>query len=536
MYFQILRGDYMLLQHPIYPLIITFFTLFLVIIQSIQSEKVLKNRLILAFFNITIAVMVFVIYESLIIGNSMYENIYVGFNFFVYFVFLLVLYSTFKTATLKANHYQLFVKSIKNSRWNAYYVVDAKERVRDMSSSLLHELNLEKEDIIGKKFFSVLNKSIRFTKFNGNDINNRALENYFLEYKENAKAGDSEVQELTFLNFDGNPVILHMVMQPVYALGKYKGRICVGEKKTDFDLLAVEKELNDRSTELESIRHKFIATLQISEEGLFYIDLDERTIWASDALVRMLNLPGNTLDLTDFRRMIEAEDLKKYLALIGDLSINKKQYSTSYRIMVNNRYMWFKEKGIRLFEDQHSAVIMGTLNPMKTKHYLASNIDELDKLKDHNEMMVSMNKLFKDNRYFQLVLIRLKNMPKINETHGREVGNMLMAEYIKKLRTTFVTESGDIFRVSGIEFAITITDPRKMDVLANGIKSNKTFLNLTMQYGSISAELEVFAGIAIGGSDAHDEHQLYQASLQALKIAENPQFSAHGCYYKDIVS
>ncbi|MCR3906172.1 MAG: diguanylate cyclase [Tenericutes bacterium] len=526
----------MLLQHPIYPLIITFFTLFLVVIQSIQSEKVLKNRLILAFFNITIAVMVFVIYESMVVGNLMYQDIYIGFNFFVYFVFLLVLYSTFKTAILKANHYQLFVKSIKNSRWNAYYVVDAKERVRDMSSSLLHELNLEKEDIIGKKFFSVLNKSIRFTKFNGNDINNRGLENYFLEYKENAKPGDSEVQELTFLNFDGNPVILHMVMQPVYALGKYKGRICVGEKKTDFDLLAVEKELNDRSTELESIRHKFIATLQISEEGLFYIDLDERTIWASDALVRMLNLPGNTLDLTDFRRMIEAEDLKKYLALLGDLSINKKQYATSYRIMVNNRYMWFKEKGIRLFEDQHSAVIMGTLNPMKTKHYLASNIDELDKLKDHNEMMVSMNKLFNDNRYFQLVLIRLKNMPKINETHGREVGNMLMAEYIKKLRTTFVTESGDIFRVSGIEFAITITDPRKMDVLANGIKSNKTFLNLTMQYGSISAELEVFAGISIGGSDAHDEHQLYQASLQALKIAENPQFNAHGCYYKDIVS
>jgi GGDEF domain-containing protein len=113
---------------------------------------------------------------------------------------------------------------------------------------------------------------------------------------------------------------------------------------------------------------------------------------------------------------------------------------------------------------------------------------------------------------------------------------MLMAEYIKKLRTTFVSESGDIFRVSGIEFAVTITDPRKMDVLAQGIKSNKTFLNLVMQYGSISAELEVFAGIAVGGSDAHDEHKLYQASLQALKIAENPQFAAHGCYYKDIVS
>ena len=525
-----------MLQHPIYPLIITFFTLFLVIIQSIQSEKVLKNRLILAFLNMTIAVMVFVMYHTLILGVQVYEDAYIIFNFFVYLVFILVLFSTFKTAILKANHYQLFVKSIKNSKWNAYYVVDAKEKIRDMSSSLLHELNLEKEDIIGKKFFSVLNKTIRFTKLNGQEINNRSLETYFLNYKEHAKPGDSEVQELTFLNFDGNPVILHMVMQPVYVLGKYKGRICVGEKKTDFDLLAVEKELNERSTELESIRHKFIATLEISEEGLFYIDLDERTIWASDALVSMLQLPGNTLDLTDFRHMIEPEDLKKYLALLGDLTVNKKQYSTSYRINVSGRYLWFKERGKRLFEDTHAAVIMGTLNPMKTKHFLASNIDELDRLKDHHDMLVSMNKLFKDNRYFQLLLIRLKNIPKINETHGREVGNMLMAEYIKKLRTTFVSESGDIFRVSGIEFAVTITDPRKMDVLAQGIKSNKTFLNLVMQYGSISAELEVFAGIAVGGSDAHDEHKLYQAALQALKIAENPQFAAHGCYYKDIVS
>lgn len=525
-----------MLQHPIYPLIITIFTLFMVIIQSIQSEKVLKNRLVIGFFNMTVAIMVLVIYQSLILGNTLYEQIYIGYNFFVYGIFLIILYSTFKTATLKANHYQLFVKSIKNSRWNTYYVVDRKERIKDMSSSLLHEIGFEKEEVIGKKFFQILNKTVRFQKLNDQEVNNRQLETYYMSYKDRAKPGDYEVEELTFLNVDGNPVILHMVMQPVYALGKYKGRICVGEKKSNFDMLAVEKELQERNHELESIRHKFIATLEISEEGLFYIDLDERIIWASDSLVQFLQLPGNTLDLTDFRRMIEPEDLKKYLALLGDLTINKKQYSTSYRIMVNGRYMWFKEKGKRLFEDTHAAIIMGTLNPLKTKHYLASNIDELDNLKDHHELMVSMNKLFKDNRYFQVVLFKLKNIPKINETHGREVGNMLMAEYIKKMRMSFVTESGDIFRLSGIEFAVTLTDPRKIDILQNGIKSNKTFLNLAMQYGSISVELEVFAGIAIGGSDAHDEHQLYQAALQALKIAENPQFSAHGCYYKDITS
>ena len=153
-----------MLQHPIYPLIITVFTLFMVIIQSIQSEKVLKNRLVIGFLNMAIAVMVLVIYRTMILGNTLYEEIYIGYNFFVYAFFVLILYSTFKTAILKANHYQLFVKSIKNSRWNTYYVVDGRERIKDMSSSLLKEIGFEKEEIIGKKLFSILNKTIRFQK------------------------------------------------------------------------------------------------------------------------------------------------------------------------------------------------------------------------------------------------------------------------------------------------------------------------------------------------------------------------------------
>lgn len=523
-----------MLQHPIYPLIISIFTLVLVVMQSVQNEKVLKFRMVIAFFDLAMTVFVFSVYEQMILGNDLYEEIYMIFNFVVYGIFMLVLYGTFRTSVLKANHYQLFVKSIKNSRWNAYYVVDKRERIKDISSSLLIELNMEKEDVIGKKLFNVFNQSIRFTKFNTTEINNRQLENYFLEYKKRAKIGDEEIQELSFLNNEGDPVILHMVMQPVFVMGKYKGRICVGEKKTDFDLLAVEKELNQRNSELESIRYKFIATLDLSEEGLFYIDLDDRSIWASDHLVQTLHLPGNTLDLTDFRRLIEPEDLKKYLALLGELSMNKRQYQISYRIMVEGAYVWFKEKGIRLFDDQNSATIMGTLKPQKTKHFQASNIDELDLLKDHNDFMVHMHKLFREGKYFQCLIFRLKNMSAINESYGREVGNMLMAEYIKKMRTNFVTESGGIFRISGIEFAVLLTDPRKIEVLENGNASNPKFLNLEMQYGSIMAELDVYAGIAVGGSDASEEHALYQCALQAIKVAENPKYSAQVCYYKDI--
>lgn len=525
-----------MLQAPIYPLIITIFTLFLVVMQSIQTEKVLKYRLVLSFLNVAITIFVFAIYESIILPNHAYTQAYIYFNFAVYGIFILVLYATFKTATLKTNHYQLFVKSIKNSRWNAYYVVDKKERIKDMSFSLLQEINMEKDEVIGKKLFSILNKSIRFTRLNDSEINNRQLEKHYIDYKNHTEQGDEQIEELSFLNYEGRPIVLHLVMQPVFVLGKYKGRICVGEKKTDFDMLAVEKELNERNNELESIRHKFIATLELSEEGLFYIDLDERTIWASDSLVEQLHLPSNLLDLTDFRRLIEAEDLKKYLSILGDLTINKRKYTSSYRMMINHQYHWFREKGIRLFEDQQTATIMGTLNPIKTKHFQASHIDELDQLHDHNDFMVHMHQLFQSNRYFQCLVFRLKNIPKINESYGRDVGNMLMAEYIKKMRQNFVTESGGIFRISGIEFAVTLTDPRKMEVLESGVKTNPAFLNLHMQYGSIQADLEVFGGIAVGGGDAQEEHQLYQAAKQALNIAESLKYKSNICFYKDISS
>lgn len=526
----------MLFQHPIYPLVIAVFILILVVMLSLQNQKVFKFLLSLAFLNVAFFTIAFVLYEDTLIGNTTYEHAYIGITFYVYAFFLMMLYQIFRSSTLKANHYQLFVKSIKNSRWNAFYVVDKKERIRDMSQSLLVEIGMDKEDIIGKKLFQVLNKSVRFTRRNNIDMNNRQLESYYLNYKNEAKPGDEEVEEVHFLNESGDPVLLHMVMQPVFSLGKYKGRICIGEKKTDFNVLAIEKELNERNVELESIRHKFIATLDLSEEGLFYIDLDERTLWASDSLVKTLDLPGNLIDLTDFRRLIEAEDLKKYLAILGDLTVNKNQYQTSYRIRVGHQYLWFREKGKRLFEDTSGAIIMGTLNQMKTKHFQASHIDILDGLKDKNEFIAHLHQLFTSSRYFQLVVFKLQNIPKINEDHGREVGNMFMAEYIKKMKESFVSESSDIFRINGIEFAMTVTDPRKIEMLESGIQTNATYLNLSMVYGSISETLEVFSGIAIGGSDAHDEHQLYQAAFQALKIALNPQFSGHHCYYKDIVT
>ena len=63
----------------------------------------------------------------------------------------------------------------------------------------------------------------------------------------------------------------------------------------------------------------------------------------------------------------------------------------------------------------------------------------------------TLKALIKTTRPFQLAIINLKNIPKINELHGRDVGNMLMGQYINRLKQTFVTESADLYRLSGLE-------------------------------------------------------------------------------------
>ena len=528
-------GDKMIeAQHPIFTLVIAGVIVFMIILDSMQRERILKNKLGFGLFNAAISVAFLVLYDGYIKENELLSQIYLGYTIFNYLFFMWVSYVTLKQSSLKSSHYELFVKSIKNSSWNAYYAVDKKERIKDMSYSLLQELGLEKEEVIGKKLFTVFNQTIRFSKLNETEINNNILENYYKEYRKRATKDDQELQEIYFQNHKGETVVLKMVMQPIFMMNKYKGRICVGEKKTDFDLFTVEKELNKSTTELESIQQKFIATLELSEEGLFFLDLNEKTMWLNDTLKEVLNLHNNDLSLEDYRSRIEPEDLRKYLMVLSDLTPSKNTYKVSYRYLVEGRQVWVSEKGKRIFEDLKTSTIMGVVNPIGTSHFRKTNIDILDEIKDEHHLLADMNSLIKRDRPFQLAVFKLQNIPKINDTYSREIGNMLMGSYIQRLNNNFVTESSGIYRISGLEFALTITDPRKVDMMYKGIREIDKFLNLTMEYGSIKTELEVFAGVSIYKTDGKTEHELAQYAYEALKVALNPQFSSNGCYYKDV--
>ena len=97
----------------------------------------------------------------------------------------------------------------------------------------------------------------------------------------------------------------------------------------------------------------------------------------------------------------------------------------------------------------------------------------------------------KNNLYCDVLFIRLTNIKEINNDYGREVGNLFISEYVKKMKESFVSNNGDVFRMGGTSFIITLTDPNKSSIIDNSIKSGKPFLDVQMNYGNISSVLKV---------------------------------------------
>ena len=359
-------------------------------------------------------------------------------------ILLFTIYLFFKKIVFFKRHYQIFLNSMKETRWNCYYVLDHKERIKEMSDGMVEELGLSKEEIIGKPLFEVLNKTIRVSNFDDVETSNQNLERFYEDYRKTVKPNQFDKHTMYFQNYQGKSVLVQTVEQPLFILGRYRGRINVGEKKTDFDLVGIEKELTNTKKELESLRQKYIATLELSEEAFYYIDLDEKYIWFSEPAMKILSMFSNTMLIEDFYEYIYKDDLNSYLGTLSSLTVRKQTYKTKYRFLKNGNYVWVDDKGKRIFEDKNSNIILGSFKLYDNSGYERLGIDVLDTIKGENAIFHHLDNLLYNQKAFQLALFELSNIPSINKEYGREIGNMLIGEYVKKLKTSFISESSDI--------------------------------------------------------------------------------------------
>jgi hypothetical protein len=163
--------------HPIYLFIFSILMLIMIILQSLQQEKVFVLRLIFVFvFVFGNALLTYLTFNETIVLealSTLNQQLYLAYTILVFFILLLLILSLFKSSTLKSNHYALFIKAMKNSKFNMYFILDQKDKLKDISIGFLNELGLEKEDSLGKKLNQILSKTIRLQQLNNEDATHK---------------------------------------------------------------------------------------------------------------------------------------------------------------------------------------------------------------------------------------------------------------------------------------------------------------------------------------------------------------------------
>ena len=502
--------------------------------ECFQQNKLKKGKLTLSIINIFILILFNFFYDKFIVNILLVKYFYYGYLIVVFISFATICLITVNSYNQKANNYSQFINSLNNTDWNVYFVCDKKDRIKEISESFLLDLGLKKEQVVGKKAFDIFDQTIRFTHVNDIEITNKELREYYKTFGQTSKVGEEIKREVYFKNTNGQTIVYNLIEKPLFISGKYKGRLNIGQKKNDLSLTGIEKELVNRNKALESIQYKFIAALELTEEGIFFNDLDDNYIWNNDVLVKDLKLNSNTIAYMSYRDLIYPEDLDVYTSTIRSLTPERPSYSLTYRFRVGDKYEFVKETGKRIFDDPNSNVILGFSRKIETNHFEKTNMPEIDSAKTLDDLLNALDSLYSERRIFQLVCVNLTTLPDINNRNGRAVGNMIMNEYLKRLKSNFMSDSGVIYRASGLVFYFIITDVRKMEFFKRGLTADPNSMNLTVNYGSMQTNLKVNIGVAESMSDGINKEELIRNCNAAINTSLTPNYSLNYAYFKDI--
>ncbi|MDE5546894.1 MAG: PAS domain-containing protein, partial [Anaeroplasmataceae bacterium] len=507
---------------PLVPLVLGLVLLFLLVKQSLISKKLLKGRLIFTFLIVLCCALVLAFYSELTkTENSMriIEWCLVGADIILGISF--IIFSELSSSREQFNK-DLFL-TLDQSKF--YALVDSKNRIKEMSSRFLDDLNLTAEDVYKKNFFEIIEKKYQIFKLNGAEVSLDDLNIFFKSPETKETSLNLEIHDE-----NGDVSAYYLNQRPILMLGRLSGRIFIGDKKGTEQLVGMEKNLAESTDELDMIKDRFMTILEKSNEGIFFKDLTNKTIWINDALKQKLCFNYNELSLEEFMQNIHPEDLALYKEKHSSINNIHPKYSLSYRYSTGSRAIYIKEEGTRITNGK-TVELCGIIRPIEGQKS-DKTASFIDRVLGEPEMLDGINRLYREQQTFQVVLIKLTSIDKTNEERGRGFGDMIISEYIKWITNRYV-DVNLIYRISGLEFVAVLTDYRKMERLKNDLVNNEKILHMNVEYGSAKTKIEALMAICYS-TEAKDAKDIVKKTKETLRICSKEQYSANYAYYKDI--
>lgn len=336
--------------------------------------------------------------------------------------------------------------------------------------------------------------------------------------------------ELESKNFEYYSYITLGIFVLILVIKSFKGTFRKDISEIDYHKL--EKELDTLNEVSELLRQRFISTIELLNDGISFSDEND-ICFGTDRFISILGLKSNEFTRTAQENLIYKDDLIQYRNILGKLSKKNPVYSTTYRVEKDGSSLWIKEVGKKIFMEKKSSII-SIIKPMDINQFPETEIEVLNTLPGYKKMYNEMQRLIKIKQPYNLVLIQLTNIPKINEKYGRDVGDLMMGEYLKKTRFNFIKDNISLFRMGGINFGLIIKDDKKYEILERALINGGDLLNLKMIFGGITQTIYPNLGISEAPYTGKNADQVIEEALEALNVSLMENTPENHCFYKNL--
>lgn len=278
---------------------------------------------------------------------------------------------------------------------------------------------------------------------------------------------------------------------------------------------ALQEKYDQLVNESEALRERFIATMDVLKDGLIYQDHEDRLFFTEPAMIP-LKLKDPEMTYETFISMLHPDDVNTYQEVHLKGLKSEKKYTTKFRVKVEHYYVWFEISGISVKINKHPLTVM-QMRPVDIRLFPRTDVDVLNQSLIEADLDQVITTLHQNRTPYTVIAMRLSNIPGINAKYGRDVGDMMMGEFLKKMRYHFIKEDQRLFRLQGILFIMILTDERKANYLVTALKEDSGLLQTTMQIGGVNESVYPYFGVVQVKSFNEHALEMKNQSIEALK-------------------
>ena len=230
----------------------------------------------------------------------------------------------------------------------------------------------------------------------------------------------------------------------------------------------IEEKVFEKTSQLNKSEQQLQYVLTATGDGIWDWDIKGGTVTHNQRWLELLRLQSSNVDATmeSYKSLIHPDDFDNVLNAINSTLQTGNKYEFEYRMICGDKsLLWVSDKGMIVERSPSGEPLrmVGAITDISAQKQAQEKIEELaffDSVTDlpnrryiENQINQALQECRRNNRFSGLMLLDLDNFKFVNDTHGHNIGDVLLKQFGERLKSA-LRPMDFISRIGGDEFLV----------------------------------------------------------------------------------